>query len=259
MIDVQGTLIDDRDKAPIPGSVEALQTLRERGVPFVLVTNNTKHESAEFRAFLRGLGFGFDDGQYLDPLMVLGRVVPPGPVAAYGSEKFLEVLRQKGYRLDSRDPEAVLVAIRPDYTNDDYARMIEGVLGGARLVGMHETSLYAKEGRRYPGVGAILKMVAFATGRDYTVVGKPSLPFYREALRRLEAQGLDGGFEAVEIVSDDLIGDLAGAKRLGMATALVLSGKIAAVDEIPADKRAVADRVASDVGVLFGVRKRRTA
>jgi len=259
MIDVQGTLIDDRDKRPIPGSVEALEALRRSGAPFVLVTNNTKHDSAEFRDFLRDLGFRFDDGQYLDPLMVLGTVVPPSPVAAYGSENFLKVLQKRGYTLDFEDPAAVLVAIKPDFTNDEYARMIELVLGGAKLVGMHETSIYAKNGRRYPGVGAILKMVAFATGRGYEVVGKPSVPFYEEALRKLRAQGLEGGFGAVEIVSDDLIGDLAGAKRLGMTTALVLSGKIAAVDEVPADKRALADRVASDIGVLFGVRTRRTA
>jgi NagD protein len=180
-------------------------------------------------------------------------------VAAYGSEKFLEVLRKRGYRLDFERPDAVLVAIKPDFTNDEYARMIELVLAGARLVGMHETSTYVKNGRRYPGVGAILKMVSFATGRDYEVVGKPSRPFFEEALRKLRAQGMEGGFEETEIVSDDLIGDLAGAKALGMHTALVLSGKVAGVGEIPADKRTLADRVASDIGVLFSVRTRRTA
>ena len=259
MIDVQGTLIDDRHKLPVPGSLEAVARLRAEGIPFVLVTNNTKQESEAFRTYLRGVGFDFGDDHYLDPLMVLDGVVPPSPVAAYGSEKFLAVLRRRGYTLDFDDPAAVLVAIKPDFTNDEYARMIELVLGGAKLVGMHETSTYAKEGRRYPGVGAILKMVAFATGCDYEVVGKPSPAFFDEALRRLQAQGMAGGFESVEIISDDLIGDLAGAKRLGMRTALVLSGKVAAIDEIPADKRAYADRIANDIGVLFGVQTRRTA
>jgi len=259
MIDVQGTLIDDHAKRPIPGSVEALRSLRESGLPYVLVTNNTKNESEAFRGYLGDLGFDFDEGQYLDPLMVLERVVPPGPVAAYGSERFLDVLRKRAYTLDFDRPDAVLVAIKPDFTNDEYARMIELVLQGARLVGMHETSTYVKNGRRYPGVGAILKMVAFATGRDYEVVGKPSRPFFEEALRRLQAQGMDGGFSEVEIVSDDLIGDLAGANALGMRTALVLSGKVGGVEEIPADKRTLADRIASDIGVLFGVRTRRTA
>jgi len=259
MIDVQGTLISDGDKSPIPGSLEALRRLREEGVPFVLVTNNTKQESEAFRTYLQDLGFGFEEGQYLDPLMVLTRRVPPAPVTAYGAPNFLEVLKKEGYTLNCDAPEAVLVAIRPDYTNDDYAGMIEAVLGGAKLIGMHETSLYVKNGRRYPGVGAILKMVAFATGRAYEVVGKPSDAFYAEALERLRCQGMDGGYEAVEMISDDLIGDLAGAKRLGMRTTLVLSGKVASVAEIPPSARAWADRVANDIGVVFGVERRRTA
>ena len=251
MIDVQGTLIDDRDKAPIPGAVEAVAALYERNIPFVLVTNNTKHDSDEFRAFLRSLGFRFDDDQYLDPLMVLERAVPPSPVAAYGSDAFVEVLKRRGYTLEFGRPEAVLVAIRPDYTNETYAGMIEGVLAGAKLVGMHETSLYAKNGRRYPGVGAILKMVSFATGRGYEVVGKPSPAFYEEALRLLRRRMPGLEFGEVTMVSDDLIGDLIGAKKMGMRTVLVLSGKVRSVDEVGERLGEGADAVAESVGAWF--------
>ncbi|WP_456403026.1 HAD-IIA family hydrolase [Hydrogenimonas sp.] len=231
MIDVQGTLIDDRQKRPIAGSLEAVAALKRRKIPFLLVTNNTKLESARFRDYLRGLGFDFSDGEYLDPLMVLERRLPPSAVAAYGTEPFLQLLRERGYRLEYERPEAVLVSIKEDFDNEEFATMIEAILGGAELVGMHETSLYAKNGRRYPGVGALLKMLSFATGRGYRVVGKPSRPFYDEALRMLRMQDASIGFEDVVMISDDLIGDLKGAAALGMRTALVLSGKIASVEE----------------------------
>ncbi|BDY12584.1 HAD-IIA family hydrolase [Hydrogenimonas cancrithermarum] len=259
MIDVQGTLIDDRHKLPIPGALEALETINRNGIPFVLVTNNTKQESENFKAFLRDLGFSFGDGNYLDPLMVLEEMLPPTAVAAYGSSKFLELLQKRGYRLDFEHPDAVLIAIKEDFTNDEYAQMIELVLKGARLIGMHETSIYAKNGRRYPGVGAILKMISFATGADYDVVGKPSEPFFKKALQLLQRQDASITFADVEIVSDDLIGDLMGAKRLGMRTALVLSGKISSVDEVKPPLAKSADRVASDIAVLFNVRIGRTA
>ncbi|BBG66484.1 NagD, predicted sugar phosphatases of the HAD superfamily [Hydrogenimonas sp.] len=232
LIDVQGTLIDDADKRAIPGSLEVIESLRKRGVPFMLVTNNTKMESAEFRGYLRGLGFDFSDEQYLDPLMVLESVLPPCRVAAYGTEPFLRVLRERGYRLEYDSPEAVLVSIKEDFGNDEFATMIEALLGGAALIGMHETSLYAKSGRRYPGVGAILKMLSFATGRDYEVVGKPSERFYSLALDMLREQGGSAEPGSVVMVSDDLTGDLKGAKEMGMRTALVLSGKIASADEV---------------------------
>ncbi len=231
MIDVQGTLIDDRRKHPIAGSLEAVASLKERGVPFLLVTNNTKLESGRFRDYLRELGFDFSDEEYLDPLMVLERRVPPSAVAAYGTESFLQILRERGYRLEYESPEAVLVSVRERFDSDEFATMIEAILAGAKLVGMHETSLYAKNGRRYPGVGALLKMLSFATGCDYGVVGKPSRPFYEEALRMLRMQERSIGFEDVVMISDDLIGDLKGAAALGMRTALVLSGKIASIEE----------------------------
>ncbi|WP_456382992.1 HAD-IIA family hydrolase [Hydrogenimonas sp.] len=255
LIDVQGTLIDDREKRPIAGSREVLGALKEEGVPYVLVTNNTKRESGEFRKFLRESGFVFEENQYLDPLMVLDRIVPPSPVAAYGSGPFLDVLKKRGYTFDFDRPEAVLVAIKPDFTNEEYAEMIECVLRGAKLVGMHETSIYARNGRRYPGVGAILKMISFATGKPYEVVGKPSRAFYAEALEKLKSQKAEIAPEEVTMISDDLIGDLMGAKTMGMRTVLVLSGKISSLSEVEGVVEEGADRVHETITEWFRIYK----
>jgi NagD protein len=259
MIDVQGTLIDDKQKLPIPGAVDVLKEIQHATIPYVLVTNNTKQESEAFKSYLRDLGFLFGDENYLDPLMVLDELLPPTTVVAYGSKPFLELLQKRGYQLNFEDPEAVLIAIKEDFTNDEYAQMIELVLKGARLIGMHETSIYAKHGRRYPGVGAILKMISFATGANYEVIGKPSEPFFHQALKQLQIQEAQLTFADIEMISDDLIGDLIGAKRLGMKTSLVLSGKISSVDEVKPLLSGNIDRVASDIAALFNIGRGKTA
>jgi NagD protein len=97
---------------------------------------------------------------------------------------------------------------------------------------MHETSIYAKGSKRYPGVGAILKMLEFATSCSYEVVGKPSISFYKEALKMLQKQKSDAKFSDVTIISDDVKGDLGGAKEMGMKTIFVTSGKYKSADEI---------------------------
>ncbi len=231
MIDVQGTLIDDIEKKPIAGSLEAIASLKKKNIPFLLVTNNTKLESVEFRKYLRKQGFDFDDEQYIDPLMVLESTLPPCVVAAYGTEPFLHFLKKRGYVLDCKSPEAVLLSIKESFCSDEFASMIEVILSGADLIGMHETSIYAKNGKRYPGVGALLKMLSFATGCSYKVVGKPSRDFYNAAMRKLHEQDSSIEFGEVVMISDDLFGDLGGAKKMGMRTALVLSGKIASFEE----------------------------
>ena len=47
-IDVQGTLIDDKEKKPIKGAIEFIEKLNEKKIPYVVVTNNTKLKSDDF-------------------------------------------------------------------------------------------------------------------------------------------------------------------------------------------------------------------
>jgi NagD protein len=229
-IDVQGTLISDIDKTPIKGSIEFIEMLNEKDIPYMVVTNNTKKSSKNFYTYLQNIGFDFSFDRYLDPLMLLESRLEKTAVAAYGAEEFLETLTKMGYRLDYTNPSTVLVAIKEDFTSYEYAQMIEFLLGGASLVGMHETSIYAKNNKRYPGVGAILKLLEAATSASYEVVGKPSVLFYKEALKRLQIP--DAKFSDIEMISDDVKGDLGGAKTLGMKTIFVTSGKYKTEDEI---------------------------
>ncbi|MCI4405850.1 MAG: HAD-IIA family hydrolase [Sulfuricurvum sp.] len=232
-IDVQGTLIDDHTKLPTRGAVAFIDYLNERQIPYMVITNSTKNPSDEFLGYLNSIGLHIPQSHYLDPLMMLeSHIDKRRKIAAYGSEPFLNVLRSMGYTLDFNSPDVVLVAIKEDFTPDEYAQMIEFLLAGAKLVGMHETTLYAKNHKRYPGVGAILKMLEFATSTQYTVVGKPSVPFFEEALSRLQQQKADAAFSEITIISDDVKGDLIGAQKLGMKGVFVLSGKIRNADEI---------------------------
>ncbi|MEA3370644.1 MAG: HAD-IIA family hydrolase [Campylobacterota bacterium] len=231
-IDVQGTLISDVDKSPIRGSLAFIDMLNETKTPYMVVTNNTKKPSEDFYAYLNSIGFNFSFDKYLDPLMLLESRVEKEAVAAYGATEFLDTLVKMGYVLDYENPKTVLVAIKEDFSADEYAQMIDFILAGASLVGMHETSIYAKNNKRYPGVGAVLKLLEFATSCSYTVVGKPSVAFYGESLKRIQKQFQEAAFNKIIMISDDVKGDLGGAKELGVKTVFVTSGKYKSADEI---------------------------
>ena len=223
-IDVQGTLIDDKNFLPLEGSIEFLDYLNSKKIPFVLITNNTKRPSSEFKNYLRKLGFNFEN--YIDPLIVFEKMKNYDSLAAYGSEKFIRTLQKSGFVLDYKNPKAVVLAIKL-YSNEELSEIIEFLLNGAKLIGMHQTSLYSKNDKRYPGLGAILEMLKYATGKKYITLGKPSIDFFDKAKSYL---GLN--YDKITIVSDDLKGDLLPAKSLGMQTVLVLSGKIKNEKEI---------------------------
>jgi len=215
---VQGTLIDDKKFLPLPGSIEFLKYLNEKKIPFVLITNNTKRPSEKFKKYLRELGFEFDN--YLDPLMVLSEYLKDEKIAAYGSDAFLQILKRKKYELNYKNPQSVVLGIKL-YSNDEFSEIIEFLLKGSKLISMHETSIYSYNGKRYPGLGAVSRMLKYATECEYVTVGKPSLSFFEKAKSILNLN-----YDKITIISDDNKGDLLPAKKLGMKTVLVLSGKI---------------------------------
>jgi NagD protein len=230
-IDVQGTLIDDKEYLPIKGSKEFLDFLNKNNIPFVLITNNTKREN--FKEYLKNLGFNFKN--YLDPLMVADNYIK-GTIAPFGNNEFVEIMKKR-YKVDFKNPENVVLGVKI-FSPDEIADIIEYLLKGANLIGMHKTSLYHKHGRRYPGLGAILEMLKYAANKPYEIVGKPSVNFFDEAKKLI---GLD--YDKITIISDDLIGDLIPAKKLGMKTALVLSGKIKSVDEVNEEVDFIAENI----------------
>jgi len=223
-IDVQGTLIDDKDFLPLPGSIDFLNYLNTKNIPFILITNNTKRDSDEFKMYLKNLGFDFKN--YIDPLMIMDNVLKNKQIAAYGTDKFLDVLKQKGYKLEYKNPETVVLGIKL-YSNKELSEIIEFLLNGAELVGMHKTSLFSYHGKRYPGLGAVLEMLKYAVGREYVTLGKPSTEFFDVAKSILRLN-----YDKITIISDDLKGDLLPANKLGMKSVLVLSGKIKNKNEI---------------------------
>jgi len=232
-IDVQGTLIDDNTKLPIRGAVEFIDHLNKTATPYVVITNSTKYSSEAFLLYLNEIGLAIPKAHYIDPLMVLkAQIDITKTIAGYGSPEFLEQLALMGYVFDYASPDTVIISIKDDFSATEYSQIIEFVLSGARLVGMHETSLYVKNGRRYAGVGAILKMIEFATQTPYTVIGKPSTSFFQSALELLRAQDQGAEFSDITIISDDVSGDILPAQDLGMRGVFVLSGKYRSRAEI---------------------------
>jgi len=224
-IDVQGTLIDDVNKQPIAGACEFIDYLNDKNIPYVVITNNTKHESEAFRQDLINKGLNIKN--YIDPFYILKDVLKVKNIAAFGQDSFLNLVEQMGYKIDFDKAEALVVSVKKEYTNDDYANMIEVALRCNTLIGMHNTSTYNKDGKRYPGVGAIMNMVKYAVNKEYMVVGKPSFNFFEEARALINVD-----FKDITIISDDMIGDLLGAQKLDMRSCLVLSGKVKKRSEI---------------------------
>ncbi len=237
-IDVQGTLLSDEDKSLIKGAREFISLLNSKKIPYLILTNNTK--TLNFDDELRKKGLELKQNAYLDPFCVLSSSLGVCKIAAYGSKEFLGCIQALGYELDFSNPQAVLIASYEAFSFKDFASIIEFAQGGVRIIAMHETSIYKKGGRLYPGVGSIMAMIKNAIYCNYEVLGKPSFAFYKKALELIQEQKADLDFKDLTIISDDFRGDLLRANELGMKCVLVLSGKISSTRGL-------------DTGILSGV------
>ena len=253
LLDVEGTLVADKRYQAIPGAVDFISALRRAGLSLRLITNNTTDSKPSLLNKLDRAGFDFRltelhtcIGAAVNHLRTIGA----SRCLVLGTPALGEMFAGEGFSVvDDRGVDAVIVGLDTGLTYERLRLACDAVgREGANLIALHRNRLLIDlEGRCAPSVGAIVEAIAYATQVEPVLIGKPSPAYYRQALDDL---GLPA--ESVMVVSDDPLSDLAGAKRIGMGAALVLSGKYrdrSVVDQLPAAQQP--DVVVETIGALL--------
>jgi len=222
LLDIDGVLTVSWE--PIPGAVEALGWLRERGIPFRLITNTTTHARDELAATLREAGFDVRAEEVVTAVVATAsylRTHHPGAgvfVLSDGDPRGdLEGVRLVG--LEEADV-VVLGGACEDFSYPTINRVFQRLMAGATLVGMHRNLYWRTSEGLQLDAGAYVAGLEEATGRPAVICGKPALAFFEEALRLLGVPA-----ERAAMVGDDVVNDVLGAKRAGLTGVLVRTGK----------------------------------
>ncbi len=238
LLDVDGVLhVGDQ---PVPGAAEALAVLRGLRMPHLLLTNTTTASRSTLGARLRAMDLPVDDERLLTAAMATVAFVQrraPGArcyLLAKGDVDTEFIAAGLHLVSDDDDDPADLVVIGGAEERLTYERMNRAfrlLLGGARLITMHRNRWWQTAAGPTLDSGPFVRALEEAAGVRATVVGKPSALFFRQGIRAL---GLPAA--AVAMVGDDARTDLAPARRLGMTTILVRTGKpVGAPEERQAD------------------------
>jgi glycerol-1-phosphatase len=213
--------------AAIPGSVEALAELRARGVRIVFLTNDPRGWRADYAARLRALGIAASESEIVTSASALAQYVREREGAGttafvIGVRAFKEELADAGLAVleeeAGRDAEVVAIGGHDDFDYAELRTAAFAIRGGARLYAAGRDPTYPMPDGLWPGTGAIVAAVEAAGGRPAIAVGKPE-PYIFAIAREL----LDG-CRRVAIVGDGLDTDIAGGRRAGLETILVLTG-----------------------------------
>src|SRR5215472_11346176 len=223
---------------PIPGAAEALGRAAASGMRLAFVTNNASRTPAAVAAQLTGLGVAATAQEVITSAQAAARLLaerlPPGaPVLVVGGIGLRLAVRERGFRpvsLASDRPAAVVQGYTP---NLSYGQLAEGALAvaaGAWYVASNADSTLPTPRGRQPGNGALVQVIATATGRSPVVAGKPEPPLHAEAVAR-------SGARNPLVVGDRLDTDIESAVRSGADSLLVLTGVSRPLDVVLAPPR----------------------
>lgn len=227
LIDIEGVLVRDKRYQAIAGAVAWLADLHAAGIPYCLVSNNTTHRPAELIATLAGLGFPVTESRLVSALD-LGRrwLLERGrrSMMWLGTPALDDYWTEAGFELVAGGAcDAIVLGANADLQMQQLDRAAQSLLQhGADLVCLHRNPYFldaAGTRRLGPGAWAAALTALGGDGRVITV-GKPSEKIYNDAVARLGVAP-----SATLFISDDPVNDLVTARKLGMVTAFVLSGK----------------------------------
>ena len=232
VLDLDGTVY--LGGAPLPGAVDAIAELRERGSRFVFLSNNPLWSPATYADKLRTMGVPVDDGEVVsstDALLAYLGSHPAERILAICEPLLSGMLETAGHVLtdDPRRADAVVLSWDRGFTYEKLHAAFVAIRGGARLIATNPDPYCPTPDGGLPDCGALLAAVETAGGvRAEAVVGKPSVHIASVALDRLGVPPEDA-----VMVGDRLLTDVALARAAGMTGALVLTGATALADVPP--------------------------
>lgn len=234
IIDMDGVLWEGSQ--PLPGLNDFFQCLREQQLSFILATNNASLTQQQYITKLKGMGVSISKDEILTSSMAvafyLRDQVNPSKTTIYviGEDGLRLPLIEQGFnlitidKLSDCDPKKV----KPDYivcgldrslTWDKMAIATLYLNAGTQFIASNADTSLPMELGTVLGNGSILAALQTATNIAPTVIGKPQVIMYQQAIKFLGTAK-----EHTIAIGDRLDTDILGAVNTGIRSIMVLTG-----------------------------------
>jgi len=221
LMDMDGVLV--REEHPIPGAAEFVTRLRERGLPFLVLTNNSMYTRRDLAARLAANGLEVPEESIWTSALATADFLqsqrPGGTAFAIGEAGLLTALHTVGYTLTERSPDYVVLGETRTYSFERISQAIRLIVGGARFIATNPDPTGPTPDGPLPATGSVAALISRATGVAPYFVGKPNPLMMRSALNAIDAHS-----ETTAMVGDRMETDVVSGLEAGMFTVLVLTG-----------------------------------
>jgi HAD superfamily hydrolase (TIGR01458 family) len=245
LLDLDGVLyIGDQ---AIGGAAETVAQLKQFGHRIAGITNTTTQPRRAIAEKLAGLGIEIPEESIYTPAALACSTIGRKSAALFIRDSLLEDFRD--IRQEQTNPDYVVMGdIGGEGYPPELLREIFGlVMGGAEVLALHKNRFWQKPDGLHLDLGVFVAAIEYATGKEATVLGKPSQGFFHgicQALAVLPEHAL--------MIGDDIESDIGGARRAGLKTALVQTGKYRAefVKQVARERGIKADLVIPSIADL---------
>jgi len=221
LIDLDGTIY--HGGRMIEGADVWIASLREAGLPYLFVTNNSTASPEAFAERLRAMGIAAEPDQVCTSAQAAASYIaterPDASVFVIGESGLRDAVVGQGLTVVDQEADVVLQGLDRELSYERLTRAVRMIHAGARYVLTNPDLLLPMEEGVIPGAGSIAALLEAAGGVPPVVIGKPSSILVDYALARLSATA-----EQTWMVGDNMLTDIAAGARAGCPTALVLTG-----------------------------------
>jgi NagD protein len=220
-MDMDGVLV--HEQSMVPGADRFLARLRELGLPFLVLTNNSIYTQRDLAARLRTIGLEVPEEAIWTSALATASFLhdqrPNGTAFVIGEAGLTTALHDAGYTLTDRSPDYVVLGETRTYSFERITVAIRLILNGARFIATNPDPTGPTPDGPLPATGSVAALVSRATSVEPYFVGKPNPLMMRSALNAIDAHS-----ETSAMVGDRMDTDVVSGLEAGMHTVLVLTG-----------------------------------
>ncbi|MBS4178555.1 TIGR01457 family HAD-type hydrolase [Lederbergia citrea] len=221
LIDLDGTMYRGTEK--IEEAVEFVIKLKDKGIPYLFVTNNSSKTPKQAAEHLRFFGIDAKEHHIFTTSMASAKYLfenkPDANVYAIGEAGLLTALSEKGFSLTDERPDAVVIGIDRDINYEKLTKACLAVRRGAMFISTNGDIALPTERGLLPGNGALTSVISVSTQTEPIFIGKPHSIIMEQALETLGTTKTE-----TLMVGDNYDTDILAGINAGLDTLLVHTG-----------------------------------
>jgi NagD protein len=218
---MDGVLVHEEEA--LPGAADFIAALEHYGRPYIVLTNNSIFTARDLRARLQRSGIDVPEERIWTSALATAEFLADQAegqtMYVIGETGLTSAIHDKGFVLNDRDPDIVVLGETRTYSFEAIAKAIRFIEGGARFIATNPDPTGPSPEGSLPATGAVAALISTATGRQPYFIGKPNPLMMRTALNRIEAHS-----ETTVMIGDRMDTDMISGLEAGLRTILVLTG-----------------------------------